>query len=511
MVSAWMVRAGKDGEREDEALGRGLIIVGWHEVGDLSSYPSRDDLREAVRRAFPAAGNALVANWAGQLWRFVTEIQADDLVVTPLKSRKVAVGRVLSSYEFRADAEPGLRHIRAVNWLQTGIPRGTIQQDLLNSMGSLLTVCGLNRNGAARRIAELADRGIDPGPEPDEVPAETAATPYAFLEDAARRPLSNPVRVSIRELLGKWGMVRRGPHAVARLEDDLAEQGLTTRPPFTEGWIDTTVELVPVGKEPGSESGSEDLLISADTTDISELPPITLRVGDLESAAGGVASVQRTDPLRTATTLMAACNFSQLAVLDEDGTLLGAVSWESIGRARIAKAYITIREATIPTRAVHHEEGLISEIHEIYERGYVFVRGLDARAITGIVTAADLTKQFGSLVRPFVLVEEAERRLRRRVDEVFSIAEIKAASPRPNRITSAADLTLGNYEHLLRDAGNWRRMCWQVDHNLFIRLLLEVRDIRNDLIHFTPDPFTAEQLQKIGGFVDLLRAVDPGG
>ncbi|MEU7852193.1 hypothetical protein [Nonomuraea sp. NPDC049141] len=63
----------------------GLIVVGWHEVGDLSRFSNRDELAEALRNAFLTVSPNVIANGRGQLWRFATEIQRGDLVVMPLK------------------------------------------------------------------------------------------------------------------------------------------------------------------------------------------------------------------------------------------------------------------------------------------------------------------------------------------------------------------------------------------------------------------------------------------
>jgi restriction system protein len=437
-------------------------------------------------------------------------MNSGDLVVMPLKNcRQIAIGRVTGPYEFRGEADPNFRHVRPVEWLHRHISRDAVRSDLLQSMGSLLTVCGLTRFGAARRIAHLAEHGSDPGPEPDERNAEPMATPYDFLNDAAERAPTNPSRLRIRDLLSYWGAARRTSGIVARIEADLTEKGLTTRPPFTEGWIDNFIELVPVGKEPDPSGRTRDQCLGDDTEDASEMPAVTLRVGALKSAASGVTAVLPDAPLSTVMTHMLANNYSQLAVIDDAGVLWGAVSWESIGKARMVGLEITLTQATAPARVVEHDEDLLSQIEEIYAKGFVFVRGPD-RTITGIITAADLTEQFGELARPFVLVEEAERRLRRRVDEVFDLAEIRCVAPRrPELVNSAADLVLGSYERLLNPAENWRRLGWSLDHALFLQLLRAVREIRNELMHFTPDPLNPQQLGQVEGFVNTLRIVDP--
>src|SRR5258708_19176632 len=94
------------------------------------------------------------------------------------------------------------------------------------------------------------------------------------------------------------------------------------------------------------------------------------------------------------------------------------------------------------------------------------------------------------LARPFVLIEEAENRLRRRVGEVFSTEELRSAVPphQRSRVHSAANLTLGNYVHLMRSEENWKKLEWRLDREFFIDRLAEHVNIRNELMHFTPDP-----------------------
>lgn len=76
--------------------------------------------------------------------------------------------------------------------------------------------------------------------------------------------------------------------------------------------------------------------------------------------------------------------------------------------------------------------------------------------VTGVVTAADLTRQFGNLARPFMLIEEVEIRLRLRADEVYTLTELRDAVQihRRDAITQAADFTLRDYCYRLRPEEN---------------------------------------------------------
>jgi restriction system protein len=502
-----LIRGGRDGEREATALRDGTVIAGWDKLGDLTGCDTKDDIRQELALVYPGQGKATIANWTGQLWRLTKEIQEGDWVVMPLKTQqRIAIGRVAGPYAYHGEAPPGFRQVRPVTWIRTDISRAAIQQDLLDSMGSLLTVCQLKRFGAADRVAALVAHGTDPGPGLDERPHHGLNSPHDVAEKAAHQEAGKPFRLTIRELLAGWGATRRTPAVVDQIQAFLGEQGLTTRPPFTDGWLDNVIEIVPVGEEP-PETGALNLARAAsDADDVSEFPALALRVGVLRPSNQGVERVLPDDDIQIAQSKMVARNFSQLAVIDEDGVLHGAVSWESIGMAAIARPVTKVAEALSPARAVDYNEDLLEQIEEIYRRGYVFVRGPD-RTVSGIITAADLTTQFGDLARPFVLIEEAERRLRRRTDEVFTSSEI-AAVARRKTVTSAADLTIGNYSYLLRDRNDWLRFKWPLNYAFFMEQLERVRVIRNELMHFSPDPLTSDQLACLEGFVRMLRTVD---
>jgi restriction system protein len=513
--AAWMVRAGRNGEREDAAIDEGLAIAGWHELGDLSTVGTRAELRAVIRATYPGRSNSVIGNWTGQLWRFITSVEEGDLLVVPLKNRdQLAIGTVTGPYEFRSDALPGFRNVRPVKWARTDVPKSAVQADLQSSMGSLLTVFGLKRHDAVRRIAALAETGIDPGRDQgdgDPVPSDRDE----LLDRAASGEADAP-QLTIRQLMNLWGAGRRTARNVAAIETDLADRGLTTVPPFTEGWIDNTIRLVPVSTEPEPTEGipAADTDGSTDEAPLAadELPPVTLRVDALESANVGVMSVDSNQPLAVAITRMLAHDYSQLAVFEvANGGRPGgvrAVSWESIARASVARQPTTLAEVTVAARIVDHDADLLAQVDDIYKTGYVLVRGPDHATITGIVTAADLTQQFASMARPMALIEEVERRLRRRVDEMFTILELRVLTNK-SKINSVEDLTFGNYGYVLKVEKDFLRLKWNLDHEFFLESLEAVRKVRNELMHFVTDPLTAPELEAVKGMLNMLRAVDP--
>jgi len=327
-----------------------------------------------------------------------------------------------------------------------------------------------------------------------------------FLSDAAKRERGNEVQLSIRDLLAHWDAKRRGYWIVDQIERDLKKSGLTTIPSFKDGWIDNVVTLAPVRKEPKkgvSTSVSPDVV---DATDRS-LPHVSLRVDSLPSANLGASSVSPQDSLERAQSLMMQHDFSQLAVMSGSRDLRGAISWESIAQARIRNPAAGLQEAVINGEVVRSDDDLLEQIPRIVDAGFVFVQGPDKR-ITGIVTTADLSDQFVILAKPFFVLAEIERRLRRIVDKAFELDELQSVvdpADEGRQVKSAEDLTLGEYVRLLEDSERWPKLGWALDRKVFIEALHQVRETRNDVMHFSPDPLDDKQVKAMENFVKWLR------
>ncbi|MFF0529401.1 CBS domain-containing protein [Nocardia amikacinitolerans] len=511
-MRAWVVRAGRHGQRERAALEEGLVVVGWDHLGDLMPAWTRDDIKELVVAAYPDEEPRTVGNWTGQLYRFRHEISVGDLVVLPLKSAQVAIGHVDGGYEYRADAPDGLRHVRRVRWLVRDVARERFHPDLLDSMGSLLTVFELTRFGAPYRITAIFQRGTDPGRPGADAFAATMTEPAKLYEEVIQRSPENPVQLSVRDFLRIWNAQRRYPAVVEEIERDLAARGMVTVPSFTEGDLDSRITVLPLGDEPDDQNSSILTRSGVVLTDENqpEVAAVAYRISNLESANRMPECVRVGDSLRSAMTLMTLRGFSQLPVLDQDGRLRGVVSWESIGRARMSNDNAELDAAIVKAREADRSDDLLDWIADIQQSGYVIVRDRDHK-VCGLVTSADLTGQFGVRLRPFVLVEEVEQRLRVAVGARISLERIREKVPpkQASKIQSSADLTFGAYKHILGVPENWKAMGWAVDHKLFLTALEECRQFRNNLMHFSPDPITDDQLVPVRGLLGLLRSLEP--
>ncbi|WP_028926266.1 restriction endonuclease [Pseudonocardia acaciae] len=165
-MAVWMVRCGKRGEGgETLALEKGVVGIGWGELGDLTGLASLDEVRERVAASYPNEKPGTLENWSRQVNTFLNWIKPEEIVALPLKeSPSVAFGRVTGEYRYDATAPPPLMHQRSVEWVREDVPRHNIQQDLLYSLGAFLTVCRISRNNSEQRVLEILRSGLDSGP-----------------------------------------------------------------------------------------------------------------------------------------------------------------------------------------------------------------------------------------------------------------------------------------------------------------------------------------------------------
>jgi hypothetical protein len=98
--------------------------------------------------------------------------------------------------------------------------------------------------GSGRRQAGRRGRSTIPG-KITAAPAAAVTLGGDRLADIAVLR-EQPWRLTIRDFLAHWGQTRRTGTVNALIRSDLADKGLTTRPPFTEGRVEDEIEIIPV-------------------------------------------------------------------------------------------------------------------------------------------------------------------------------------------------------------------------------------------------------------------------
>ena len=234
-----------------------------------------------------------------------------------------------------------------------------------------------------------------------------------------------------------------------------------------------------------------------------------LRVRMLPAANRKPVTVTRDDPVNKALHLMSKHDYSQLPVTQDMRSVDGMISWRSISLARIKGVECTrVGKCMERHEEIRAEDSLLTAFQKIVDHEAVLVR--DNNIITGIVTATDLSVMFREQTEPFLLLSEIENQLRRLINGKFSSAELEAArdpGDEERQVDSVTDLTFGECTRLLEKPQNWERLRVGLDRKTFVKELIEVRDIRNDVMHFDPDGLSIDELQRLKDVRRLLQRV----
>jgi CBS domain-containing protein len=344
-------------------------------------------------------------------------------------------------------------------------------------------------------------------------------------------------RISTRELLRLFGAERRGPAKVQDIRTALDSLGLETDPDFESAWIDAplrirlknadaaTRTLVSAGEVDDDEleedhAGDQDDQEHADSpescgtkepqpailvasegvveTVLSEPADPTFRVGSLPAANKHLTAVGQDDALNKAVTKMLLFDYSQLPIMHGEREVKGMISWKSIAsRYAIGGECQKVQHCREDAQVIDGNGTLFDAIPTIVKHGYVLVRNPQDRRITGIVTAADLSLQFQQLAEPFLLLREVELHIRQLLHGKVSDEDLESlefpgnAGPKPK---STSDLGFGGYIRLFQRPEIWSKLSLNIDQISLTAHLEEVRKIRNDVMHFDPDPMTPKQL-----------------
>lgn len=240
-MSLWMVRAGRHGEFEDRFITDSRIYLTWDAIGgNICNVATRAEVVQLLTEAWPNAAIGKVRNHAGQIWSFVNEMKAGDLVVVPSKKKpELHFGELVSDCVFNENEDPRYRHHRAVKWIKD-VPRAAIDKDLLYSLGAIMTICEISRNDAEARIRKMLKQpAIVSSPKiASEVPSDQEPAGPIDFEQLARDEIAALV---IRRFKG---------HDLERLVDAvLRAQGYVTfhSPAGSDRGVDILAGSGPLG------------------------------------------------------------------------------------------------------------------------------------------------------------------------------------------------------------------------------------------------------------------------
>ena len=117
-VRYWLYAPGRGACMWDEFYSRGIMGLAWGEIGDLTAYAHKEDLKAQMLQTYPENGTQ--KNDIHALWQFANEMKPGDVVFVK-KGRSEILGRGIVTGDYVYDPEGGhYPNCRAVRWTSSG-------------------------------------------------------------------------------------------------------------------------------------------------------------------------------------------------------------------------------------------------------------------------------------------------------------------------------------------------------------------------------------------------------
>lgn len=115
----WVYAAGEQSIHWDDFYNQGIMALGWNEVGDLSKYNSKEEIKNALINN--RNSNNSYSQAVSMLWQFANEMKPGDIIFVKRGVQEiVGKGEVVSNYYYDKNNIDGYTHIRKVNWTDKG-------------------------------------------------------------------------------------------------------------------------------------------------------------------------------------------------------------------------------------------------------------------------------------------------------------------------------------------------------------------------------------------------------
>lgn len=117
-IHYWIYAPGDGADHWNEFYNSGIMGLGWDEIGDLSKYNSKSEMRQAMKEKIDPTRS--FKNDAHATWQFANEMKPRDVIFAKKGMyRVIGRGVVSSDYEYDEDRD-SYRNIRQVKWTDKG-------------------------------------------------------------------------------------------------------------------------------------------------------------------------------------------------------------------------------------------------------------------------------------------------------------------------------------------------------------------------------------------------------
>lgn len=115
----WTYSPGHSADKWDECYNKGIMLLGWGEIGNLTEFDSKTDMKNAMQEIM--GGDSSYQNSANATWQFVHDMKEGDVIIAKKgQSQIIGKGVVTSGYQYDPDKQDGYKNFRQVKWTDKG-------------------------------------------------------------------------------------------------------------------------------------------------------------------------------------------------------------------------------------------------------------------------------------------------------------------------------------------------------------------------------------------------------
>ena len=117
-VRYWLYAPGRGACMWEEFYERGVMGLGWHQLGDLRGYATKEEMRQRLLET--RDDNTSQTNSARAVWQFANDMKPGDVIFVK-RGLKEIIGRGVVTGDYVYDPEGGeYPHLREVSWKRQG-------------------------------------------------------------------------------------------------------------------------------------------------------------------------------------------------------------------------------------------------------------------------------------------------------------------------------------------------------------------------------------------------------
>ena len=118
-VHYWIYSPGENANMWNEFYQKGIMAIGWGEIGDLRTFATKDEMRIKMQETYDA--KLSYKNSAFATWQFAHDMKVGDVVFVKKGMFKlIGYGIVESDYEWDENRSDEYSNVRKMNWIKEG-------------------------------------------------------------------------------------------------------------------------------------------------------------------------------------------------------------------------------------------------------------------------------------------------------------------------------------------------------------------------------------------------------